>query len=123
MWPARIGLLVGLAAQILTAMSHPRAPSSTYAPDFVPIIVGWFLNSSSALIYGGSSQISANISNYGFWPPLLAAIPFAGARAYILLTGDRQKRLLAIVLLFGSTAVWGATLVLNFYKFFDYASY
>lgn len=123
MWPARIGLLVGLAAQILTTMSHPRATASTYPLDFASITMGWFLNSSSALIYGSSSQISANIGNYGFWPPLLAAIPFAAALAYILLKGDRQKRLLAIVLLLGSTAVWGATLVLNFYKFFDYASY
>lgn len=123
LWPARIGLLLGLVAQIVTTMSHPRSPSSTYPLDFGSIIMGWFLNSSSALVYGSSSQISAHIGNYGFWPPLLAALPFAAALAYILVKGDRQKRLLALVLLFGSTGVWGATLVLNFYEYFDYASF
>lgn len=107
MWPARMGLVLGLIAQTATTMLHPRSASSPYPLDFASIIIGWFLNSSSALIYGSSSQISANIGNYGFWPPLLATIPFAAALAYVLVNGDPQKRLLAMVMVVSSTAVWG----------------
>lgn len=123
LWPARIGLLLGLVAQFVTTMLHPRSPSSPYPLDLGSAFMGWFLNSSSALVYGSSGQISANIRNYGFWPALVAVLPFAAALAYILVKGDRRKRLLAAVLLLGSTGVWGATMVLNFQEYFDYASF
>jgi hypothetical protein len=42
-WPARIGLMTGLACQAITTISSPRAHPEGYPLDVSSMIVGWFL--------------------------------------------------------------------------------
>ncbi|MFC8304095.1 hypothetical protein ACFUCV_10475 [Specibacter sp. NPDC057265] len=123
LWPARAGLALGLAMQFTTTILHPRSDNYTYPVDLLSVIVGWFVNTSSALLYGGSAQIGVNIQNYGFWPPLIAAWAFAAVWIFILVKGNAQQRILGIVLVLASVAVWGSTLILNFTPYFDYANF
>lgn len=123
MWLARAGLALGLAFQIITSLLNPRDQTQTHPVDLWSVIMGWFLNSSSALIFGSSKQIVSNVVNYGFWPPLLAAVPFAIALIFIMVKGQPRHRMLAIVLVAGSVAVWGATLIMNFHEQYDYAAF
>jgi hypothetical protein len=123
MWPARIGLLTGLVFQAVATVSSPRSHPEGYPLNLPSIVIGWFLNSSSAVVYGNSTQIIANIRNYEAWPSVLAAIPFALAAVYICWKGGKEQRLLAALFLLASTAVWGATQVVNFQEYFDYASF
>ncbi|MET3705848.1 hypothetical protein ABIB17_000447 [Arthrobacter sp. UYEF6] len=120
-WPARAGLLIGLACQVATTVSFPRSPSSGYPVNPVSVVQGWFLNSSSALIFGDSASIIENIRNFGALPIVLAALPFLAAFMYVLAKGMRQDRLLAVVLLMASLGTWAATQVANPQRFFDYA--
>lgn len=122
-WPARAGLLIGLGCQILTTLFHPRSPSSGYPVNLISVAEGWFLNSSSAVVYGSSTQISQNILNFGALPIALAAVPFFLVFVYLLVRGNPQQRLVSLVFVVGSVGAWAAALVLNFQNFFDYAAF
>ncbi|MDQ0677776.1 hypothetical protein QFZ30_001158 [Arthrobacter pascens] len=122
-WPARAGLLIGLACQVATTLFFPRSPSSGYQVNPVSVVQGWFLNSSSALVFGDSPSIIENIRNFGALPIVLAALPFLAAFMYILSKGSRQHRLLAVVLVVASVGSWAATQVANPQRFFDYAGF
>jgi hypothetical protein len=56
MWPARTGLVVGLVFQAVATVSNPRSHPEGYPVSFPSILIGWFLNSSSAVVYGNSAQ-------------------------------------------------------------------
>lgn len=121
-WPARAGLLVGIMCQIITTVSYPRsAPSEPV--NLVSAAEGWFLNSSSAIAFGTSTQISHNIMNFGAWPIVLAALPFFLAFVYLLVKGTSQVRMLALVFVLASAGVWSAVMAFNFSKSFDYSAF
>jgi hypothetical protein len=122
-WPARAGLSIGLACQVATTLSFPRPPSSGYPVNAASVLQGWFLNSSSALVFGDSATIVQNIRNFGALPIALATLPFLAAFIYIVARGPRQHRLLAAVLLLASFGTWAATQMANPQRFFDYAGF
>jgi hypothetical protein len=122
MWPARLGLLVGVTCQIVTTLSYPR--SAPYAPaNLFSIAEGWFLNSSSAVVYGTSSQIALNILNFGMMPVVLAALPFFAVFAYLLIKGTGQVRLMAVSFVAASVGAWSAATIFNFSGSFDYSNF
>lgn len=121
-WPARAGLLLGILCQIVTTISYPRsAPSEPV--NLGSVVEGWFLNSSSAVVFGTSSQISRNIANFGAWPVVLAALPFFLAFIYLLLKGSSQVRLLSVIFVVASVGAWSAAMTFNFSKSFDYSTF
>jgi hypothetical protein len=122
-WPARSGLLAGLVVQAVVTVAHPRSNSETYPPDPGSIVIGWFLNSSSAIVYGNSARINSGIQSFGPWPVVLAVIPFILAFVYILLKGTKKQRLFGVILLLSSTTIWSITQVVNFRDYFDYSSF
>lgn len=122
-WPARAGLTVGLFCQISTTLLFPRSASSGYPANIISIVEGWFLNSSSALIYGDSASIIRNIQTFGAAPIVLAAAPFALILVFILVKGNPAHRLLAVVFLVASFASWAAAQIANPQPFFDYAAF
>ncbi|WP_066292685.1 hypothetical protein [Arthrobacter sp. B6] len=123
MWPARSGLVIGLVFQAVATMSNPRSHPEGHPLSFPSMVVGWFLNSSSAVVYGNSTQIIANIQNFAAWPAILAAVPFALAAVLVAWKGTTEQRQLAAVFLLSSIAVWSATQVVNFQEYFDYAAF
>lgn len=122
-WPARAGLVLGLICQVATTLSFPRSPSSGYPVNFQSVLEGWFLNSSSALVYGDSISIIRNIQTFGPLPIVLAAAPFIVLFLFIILKGTPAHRLLAVVFLAASFGTWAAAQVANPQPFFDYASF
>ncbi|MHA7171271.1 hypothetical protein ACX801_24280 [Arthrobacter bambusae] len=120
--PARLGLLVGITCQIITTLSYPR--SAPFAPvNVASVAEGWFLNSSSAVIFGTSRQISRNILNFGVLPVVLAALPFFLAFLYLLLKGSMRIRVAALSFVAASVGVWTAAAVFNFSDTFDYSEF
>lgn len=122
-WPARAGLVLGLTCQFSTTLTFPRSPSSGYPVNAVSIIEGWFLNSSSALVFGDSESIILNIHTFGAAPIVLAATPFLLLFVFTLKEGLPAHRLLAVVMLAASFASWAAAQVVNPQPFFDYSSF
>lgn len=122
-WPARCGLLLGLIFQVATTLSFPRSPSSGYPMNFLSVFEGWFLNSSSALVYGDSISIIRNMQAFGPLPIVFAATPFMALFFFVLGKGNSLHRLLAVVMLTASFGTWAATQVANPQPFFDYASF
>lgn len=123
MWPARSGLIIGLVFQVVATVSDPRSHPEGYPLNISSVVLGWFLNSSSAIAYGNSTQIIANIQNFAAWPAILAAVPFTLAAVIVFRKGTTEQRRLAAVFLLSSIAVWGATQVVNFQEYFDYAAF
>jgi hypothetical protein len=122
-WPARIGLMTGLACQAITTISSPRAHPEGYPLDVSSMIVGWFLNGPAALVYGNAATIIANIQNLGAWPIVAATVPFAVAAGFVAWKGSTPQRTLGLIFLYASTAVWALTQIVNFQEYFDYASF
>ena len=123
LWAAKAGLALGLFFQFVTTVVYPRTDNGSYPIDIWSIVIGWFLNSSSALVYGTSGTIGANVQNYGFWAVLLAAVPFAAAWIFVLAQGTANQLTLGITLVGASVAVWGATMLTNFKEYFHYAAF
>jgi hypothetical protein len=114
--------LTGIACQIITTLSYPR--SAPFEPaNLVSVGAGWFLNSSSAIVFGTSSQISLNILHFGMLPAVLAALPFFLAFLYLLLKGSMAIRIAALSFVAASVGVWSAATVFNFSDAFDYSEF
>ncbi|QCB96961.1 hypothetical protein E5206_08495 [Arthrobacter sp. PAMC25564] len=123
-WPARFGVLVGVACQVATTLTYPRpAPEGNYPLNVWSVVEGWFLHGSSALMFGNAHQITNNIVFYGAASIVLAAIPFFGAFAGILIWGTNQQRLLACVFMLGSFVAYAAAQTVNFSKVADYVTF
>lgn len=122
LWPARVGLLVGLVCQIVTTLSYPR--TAPFEPaNFLSVAEGWFLNTSSAVVFGTSAQIGFLILNFGSLPVVLAAVPFFLVFVYLLVKGSSQVRFLALTFVAASAGIWCAATVLNFSAAFDYSTF
>ncbi len=122
-WFARVGLLLGLLCQVFTALTFPRSPSSGYPVNYLSILEGWFLNSSSALVFGDSASITHHIRAYGALPVVLAAMPFFLMFVFIIWKGRTSQRVLAFAMVLASVGTWTAAQVVNPQSFFDYATF
>ncbi|WP_155845065.1 hypothetical protein [Arthrobacter sp. 135MFCol5.1] len=122
LWPARAGLLLGIACQVFTTVSYPR--SAPFEPaNILSVVVGWFLNSSSAVVFGTSNQIALITLNFGAVPIVLAALPFFAAFLFLLFRGTAAHRGVAVVAVVASVGVWAAAVLFNFSKEFNYAEF
>ncbi|WP_285242358.1 hypothetical protein [Pseudarthrobacter sp. fls2-241-R2A-127] len=122
LWPARAGLLIGIACQVFTTVSYPR--SAPFEPaNFLSVVAGWFLNSSSAVMFGTSNQIALLILNFGALPIVLAALPFFAAFLFLLFRSTAAHRFVALVAVAASVGVWAAAVLFNFSKEFNYAEF
>ncbi|KHL00640.1 hypothetical protein [Sinomonas humi] len=122
-WPPRLALLVGVACQIITDLVFPRSAPTDPSVNWWSVIEGWFLNSSSAIVYGSSQQIILTVTRFGWVPVALAAVPFLTAFVMALVRGSRMERLMACVFLLASIGVWSAAQAMNFQPYFDYARF
>ncbi|MDQ0768571.1 hypothetical protein QF031_001320 [Pseudarthrobacter defluvii] len=122
-WFARGGLITGIVCQVATTIAFPRSPSSGYPVNVQSVIEGWFLNSSSALLYGSSFNISNLVRSYGPLPVVFAAVPFFLVFTFIMWKGKSSHRILATIMVAASIGTWAATQVVNPQPFFDYASF
>ena len=122
-WPPRLALLLGVACQIGTTLAFPRSASTGPSVNWWSVIEGWFLNSSSAIVYGTSQQIILAVTRFGWVPIALAAVPFLAALVVTLVRGSRMQKLMTCVFLLASLAVWSAAQAMNFQSYFDYARF
>ncbi|WP_334170991.1 hypothetical protein [Sinomonas sp.] len=122
-WPPRLALLVGAACQVGTTLSFPRSSSPGSSVNWWSIIEGWFLNSSSAIVYGTSQEIILTVTRFGWIPVALAAMPFLAALIVALVKGNGLQRLMACVFVVASVGVWSAAQAMNFQPYFDYARF
>lgn len=122
LWPARAGLLLGIFCQVITTLTYPR--SAPFEPaNLLSIFVGWFLNSSSAVVFGTSNQIALLILNFGMMPILLAALPFFAAFLFLILRSTVANRIIALATVAASVGVWAAAVLFNFSKEFNYSEF
>ena len=69
-WPVRLGLLVGVAAQIMT-LAHAVRPQPTGTPsDARTIVAGYLVNAVMTLWAGSASAITHVVAEFGWSVPL-----------------------------------------------------
>lgn len=122
-WPARAGLSLGLACQVYTTMTYPRASSGDHSLDPLSVVYGWFINTAGPIVYGNSRQVMQQIINFGAAPVIVASIIVAAAIATILALGTRRERRLAALFVAASVIVWAACVLANPAHYLDYASF
>lgn len=120
MWPFRIGLAIGVVCQIYVTTTYPRSPASGYPLNFVSLVEGWVINSSSAIFYGVNNQIGQTVIKFGPFAIVLSALVFAAALVVIAVLGNRLERMLAAGFTLASLGVWTAIQVANPTPYFDY---
>lgn len=122
LWPARAGLLLGITCQVMTTITYPR--SAPFEPaNLLSIMFGWFLNSSSAVVFGTSNQIALLVLNFGVAPIILAALPFFAAFLFLIFRSTLANRVLALSMVAASVGAWAAAVLFNFSKEFNYAEF
>ncbi|VXB55561.1 conserved membrane hypothetical protein [Arthrobacter sp. 9AX] len=123
LWPARFGLAAGLTFQAIATVASPRSHPESFPLSFPSVIIGWFLNSPAALVYGNSATIISSIQHHGAWAVVVATAPFAFAVGFVFWKGSRQQKALGILFLYASAGVWIMTQFVNFQEYFDYAAF
>jgi hypothetical protein len=122
-WPARIGLLLGLACQFVATLVSPRTDNTLEPATLTSIVIGWFVNGPGVLVYGTGSELGGVVANFGWMALAVAALPFLVAFGLILWKGNPRHRLTAITMLGSSVVVWVAIQVVNPAPFFAYAEF
>ncbi|WP_138442508.1 hypothetical protein [Sinomonas susongensis] len=122
-WPPRLAILLGVVCQVVTTLHFPRTAPTGPPVNWWSVAEGWFLNSSSAIVYGTSQQIILSVTRFGWIPVALAALPFLGAFVAVLVKGSAAQRLMACVFVLASIGVWAAAQDMNFQSYFDYARF
>ncbi|MDM7989795.1 hypothetical protein [Arthrobacter sp. zg-Y877] len=124
LWWAKAGLAAGVACQLFTMWMYPRFDNNTGAKaDLLSVFYGYFLNSSSALVYGSSAAIRDNVQNFGALPIVASALPFVAVALLVAILGNRLQRLAGATFLLASGAVWGGAVILNPAPWFNYAHF
>jgi hypothetical protein len=72
-WPARIGLTLGLAYQLMTTITSPRTQNTAEPLGFGSVVTGWFVNGGGTIVYGTGPQLGAVVVNFG-WATLAVAV-------------------------------------------------
>lgn len=122
LWPARAGLGIGMLGQIIATVSAPR-PGPGRAVDLLSAWDGWFLHSSAAIVLGTSKAIKEAVLSGGALPIALTTLPFLAAFVFIMVKGSARHRLLAVVFVAASGAVYVAANFANFNPSYDYANF
>lgn len=112
-WPVRLGLLVGVTAQIVT-LTHAVRPEPSGTPsDARTIVAGYLVNAVMTLWAGSASAITHVVSAFGWSVPLGAVMVSAAAALVVLRRGTPVQRLSAVVLPAASVVIWTAAFVIN----------
>jgi hypothetical protein len=122
-WPARIGLTLGLAYQLMTTITSPRTQNTAEPLGFGSVVTGWFVNGGGTIVYGTGPQLGAVVVNFGWATLAVASLPFLSAFAFVMWKGRPQHRLVAMVLLGGSLVLWVVIMTVNPSPIFDYAAF
>ena len=121
---AKAGLVVGIACQLVTLRMYPRTSGGTGEQgDFLSVVYGYFLNTSSALIDGSSAVIGRHVSDFGALPVVLCALPFAAAIGLLCCFGTRDQLFAGATWLLASIVLWSAAVVINPAPYFHYARF
>lgn len=112
-WPARAGLLVGLAAQGVTMLTSPRRAALGDVPELRNVVAGYLADVVLPLWLGTPEVVTAVLRTAGWTVALVALVPSALALLLALRRGAGDLRLAAVVLPAASLVTWGVPVVLN----------
>ena len=111
-WPPRIGLAVGLLAQIVTSLVSPRSSHSGGLGGAIRAYIG---QTGLASYIPDAKLLDAALGHLAVLWLALAIAPFAVAFVYVLRRGSWLQRITVIYLVPGSAVLWTADSYLNGY--------
>jgi hypothetical protein len=125
-WLVRGGLVIGLGAQLLASLGHPRLTQ----PDHLnteSTVAGWLVNGGLGAVVGDERVAGNHLADWGLQLAVVVWLVFVACFVYVLVRGDRRERVLACAFLTASAVVWFAAMWANANVFltpmFDYAHY
>ncbi|MBK4346433.1 hypothetical protein [Lacisediminihabitans changchengi] len=111
-WPPRIGLVVGLIAQIATSLLSPREAHSGGLGGAIRAYIG---QTALASYLPDPKLLDAALGNLRVLWLALAIAPFVVAFVYVLKRGSGLQRITVLYLVPGSAVLWTADSYLNGY--------
>lgn len=111
--PARIGLLVGLAAQSVTMFTSPRRGAVGSVPEPLNVMQGYLADVVLPLWLGTPEDVTAALRSFGWILAIVALIPSGLALLIALRRATGALRVAAIVLPIASLVTWSIPVVLN----------
>lgn len=112
-WPLVGGLLLGVAAQLVATIGHPRPPRAGTPPDVVDVVHDYLLTVPLGLVTGSRGGVVLLVDLLGWAPPLGVLVLVLAAGALVFVRGTTPERLLALAALAGSVVLWTAGYVVN----------
>jgi len=83
-WPAAAGLALGVAAQVVASINHPRPRPTDDVPGLVDLAKGFLLNVVVPIWTPSVDGPGSPFADHGWWLALLMAVPFVLAGAALL---------------------------------------
>ncbi|NII42225.1 hypothetical protein E9228_002883 [Curtobacterium flaccumfaciens] len=105
-WPVIAGTFLGGAAQVVTTLLHPRAPSSVPHDSIADMVLGYVVQPVAGSVTWSMPTVGRLIAEHGL---AVVLVPFAVALVVVLVGfwfGVARQRWLLASMLWGSAAVW-----------------
>lgn len=118
-WIPRIGLAVGLIAQIATTILSPRPPDQRFGPDGSTVIetIKGFVSQAVMSFYTTDPYYVVRVfAVHALLGACVALVPFAIALVFVLWKGSPIQRVAVLYLNVGAVVLWCASIILNHYS-------
>jgi len=110
-WPIRVGLVIGVAVQLLAAPDRPPRPSGPV--EAANIVAGYLANAVLSLWWGSAEAVTSTVTHYGWGAAALVLIPSGAALVLVIRRGTPTQRIAAIAFPVASVVLWSAALLIN----------
>ncbi|WP_285245608.1 hypothetical protein [Pseudarthrobacter sp. fls2-241-R2A-127] len=122
---APLGLVAGVALQILTTMFNPRPASLRVENSVEPasVLIGFFVQPVAALWQTDSRTLISNLNNFGGLAVLFPSALLAVLTVMVLKFGHQRWKAGAICLVAAAFSCWSASVLINANPMFDYARF
>lgn len=112
-WPVIAGTLLGGLAQVVTTLSHPRAPSSAEPESLADMLLGYAVQPFAGSATWSMPRVGEVIAHHGTWVVLVPLALATLLAALAFWAGSSAQRWVLGSMLWGSAAVWFGAVLLN----------
>jgi hypothetical protein len=122
-WPVRIGMLLGVGAQLATTILWPRVPIENRPPGWLSVVEGYLANAVGSIVQPDGPTLGAFVFDYGWLVLVGIYCVFLAFGLYTIIRGPLLARVATVTFLVGSALSFVAGYVLNPVPAFYYSEF
>jgi len=121
-WPVRVGLILGLACQVVATLLSPRQPGRATTYHAWSTIEGFVANAMMGSVTAQPHAVAAAMTT-GVALLAIVILLFGTAIATALVSGCAESRVIVAACVAASVIIWSVAYLANPYPGFDFAAY